>query len=110
MTPRELVVALLAVGSVAFTGLAAVGLVRLPDCYSRAHATSKSDTLGTLLGLAAVGLAFGGGEPAFKAALVFVFVLSTGPTAAHAITRAAYENGTEAWTRDDGDGRRRGER
>lgn len=110
MTPLAAVVVLLVAGAVGFAFVTAVGLVRLPDCYSRAHATSKSDTLGTLLGLAAVGLAFGGGEPAFKAALVFVFVLSTGPTAAHAITRAAYENGTEAWTRDDGDGRRRGER
>jgi len=94
-----LVVTFLVALGVGFVGVAAIGLVRLPDLYTRAHATSKSDTLGTLLGLAAVGVAFGGGQPTVKTALLFVFVLLTGPTAAHAITRAAYDRGADAWTR-----------
>jgi len=94
-----LVVTFLVALGVGFVGVAAVGLVRLPDLYTRAHATSKSDTLGTLLGLAAVAVAFGGGQPTVKTALLFVFVLLTGPTAAHAITRAAYDRGVDGWTR-----------
>lgn len=103
MTPGDALVALLVIGGVGFVGVAAVGLVRLPDLYTRAHATSKSDTLGTLLVLAAVALAFEGARPALKTALLFLFVLVTSPTAAHAITLAAYERGIAPWTRDGDD-------
>lgn len=101
MTPRELVVALLAVGSVAFTGLAVVGLVRLPDCYSRAHAASKADTLGALSAFAAVAVAFGLDAATLKVALLAVFVLATTPAATHAVVRTAYLSGVPLWTGDE---------
>jgi len=100
VTPRELVVALLAVGSVAFTGLAVVGLVRLPDCYSRAHAASKADTLGALSAVAAVGVAFGLDAATLKVALLGVFVLATTPAATHAVVRTAYLSGIPVWTQE----------
>ncbi|WP_435101763.1 monovalent cation/H(+) antiporter subunit G [Halarchaeum sp. P4] len=87
-------VALLGLGSVFFTLVAAVGVVRLPDVYARAHATSKSDTLGTGLGLAAGALALGftldSGVALFKVVLLTAFVLVANPVAAHAIVRAAH--------------------
>ncbi|WP_135826369.1 monovalent cation/H(+) antiporter subunit G [Halorussus ruber] len=90
MTPREMLVALLAAGSVFFTGLAAVGLLRLPDVFSRAHAASKADTLGALSAFAAVGVAFGVESATLKVAMLFVFVLVTTPAATHAVVRTAY--------------------
>jgi multicomponent Na+:H+ antiporter subunit G len=89
-------VAVLVAGSVAFSLVAVVGFYRLPDVYARAHAASKSETLGALLAVAAAALAFGPGE-APKLALLALFVLVTGPTAAHAVVRAASDAGVEPW-------------
>jgi len=95
-------VALLGVG-LFFTVVAVVGLVRLPDVYTRAHATSKTDTLGTVLTLAGVAVAVGGGVARVKLLLLAAFLLITNPTATHAITRAAHDLGIEPWTADGGD-------
>ncbi len=80
-----------------FTTVAAVGLVRLPDLYTRAHATSKADTLGTVLTLAGVALTFGTNVPRAKLVVLALFLLVTNPTATHAITRAAYDQGIDPW-------------
>ena len=87
-----------------FTLVAAIGLIRMPDVYTRAHATSKTDTLGTVLTLAGLALVFQGAVPRVKLLLLAVFMLITSPTATHAITRAALDQGIEPWTTDeDGD-------
>jgi multicomponent Na+:H+ antiporter subunit G len=83
-----------------FTAVAAVGLLRLPDLYTRAHATSKADTLGTVLTLAGVALTFGTNVPRAKLVVLAVFLLITNPTATHAITRAAYDQGIDPWEAD----------
>jgi multicomponent Na+:H+ antiporter subunit G len=103
MTPREIAVILLAGTGVFFAVVAAVGLVRLPDIYTRAHSTSKSETLGAVLTLAAVALTFGAGLSTVKTVFLLVFMFITNPTAAHAITRAASEQGIEPWTTDTED-------
>lgn len=83
----------LAAGGVFFSLVAAVGVIRLPDVFSRAHATSKSDTLGTGLALLAAALALDSGVAQVKVALLLAFVLLTNPVAAHAITRSAHVSG-----------------
>ena len=86
----------------AFFGLvAAVGLVRLPDVYTRAHAASKSDTLGAVLALAGAAVAIQADIATIKALLLLLFLFLTNPTAAHAIARAAREQGIEPWTEGD---------
>lgn len=100
MTVSEIAIIVLAVGSVFFSFVAAVGVVRLPDVYARAHATSKSDTMGTGLALAAAALALDSGVAQLKIVLLVVFVLLTNPVAAHAITRAAHLQGIPTWTAD----------
>jgi multicomponent Na+:H+ antiporter subunit G len=84
-----------------FTMVAAIGLIRMPDVYTRAHATSKADTLGTVLTLGGVAVAFQAGVPRIKLLLLALFMLITNPTATHAITRAAYDQGIEPWTADE---------
>jgi multicomponent Na+:H+ antiporter subunit G len=100
MTPREIAVLVLAVGGVFFGVVAVVGLVRLPDLYTRAHSTSKSETLGAVLILASVAIAFEGNLSSIKTVLLLVFMFLTNPTAAHAIVRAATDQGIEPWTND----------
>ncbi len=110
MTPTEATVLALLAASVFFSLVAVVGFARLPDVFARSHAASKSETLGALLGLAAAGLAFGTGAEAVKVGLLAVFVLVTGPTAAHAVVRAAVLSGLTPWTREgDSAGRRDGD-
>jgi multicomponent Na+:H+ antiporter subunit G len=89
------IAAALVVAGLFFTIVAVVGLVRMPDLYTRAHATSKADTLGTVLTLAGVALAFQTAVPRAKLVLLTLFLLITNPTATHAITRAAYDQDIE---------------
>jgi len=68
-----------------------IGLIRLPDFYSRAHATGKVDTLATLLIM--IGLVFyeGLNLNSAKLMLILVFVALTNPVATNALARAAYK-------------------
>lgn len=100
MTPLEWLAAVLAFGAVLFTGVAVLGLYRLPDVYARAHATSKADTVGAVLGLSAAAVVLGG-EGLVKLTFLAVFLLVTAPTAAHVIVRSAHDEGRAPWTRDD---------
>lgn len=96
------VIALVAGG--AFFGLvAAIGLLRMPDLYTRAHAASKTDTLGAGLTLAAVAIVYDAGLPTIKVVLLLLFLFITNPTAAHAIARAAAEQDIEPWTTESAD-------
>ncbi len=67
-----------------------IGLLRLPDFYSRLHATGKGDTLAVLYSL--IGLALYNGFDITSAKIIFiaVFMFLAQPTATHAISRAAY--------------------
>lgn len=94
-------VSALVAGGLFFAFVSAVGLYRLPDLYTRAHAASKSDTLGAMLSLGAVALAFGFDGATVKVALLAIFMLITNPTAAHAIARAAHEQDIDPWTRGE---------
>ncbi|MFT4882644.1 MAG: multicomponent Na+:H+ antiporter subunit G [Natronomonas sp.] len=93
------IVGLLVVG-VFFTFVSAVGVIRLPDIYARAHTASQTDTLGAGFTLAAVALALGFEMPTVKTVLLLMFIFITNPTAAHAIARAAHEDGIEPWRED----------
>lgn len=84
-----------------FTFVSTVGVLRLPDVYSRAHTASQADTLGAGFGLAAVALALGWTTTSLLTIILLFFIFVTNPTAAHAITRAAHEEGIEPWTTDD---------
>ena len=81
-----------------FTFVSAVGVVRLPDVFSRSHTASQADTLGAGFALSAVALTLGWDAATIEAVLLLVFIFVTNPTAAHAIARAAYEEGIEPWT------------
>ena len=99
-TVRFWAIVVLVIGGLFFTFVSAVGVIRLPDVYARAHTASQTDTLGAGLALAAVALAFGWQGATIHAVLLLFFIFLTNPTAAHAIARAASETGIEPWTLD----------
>ena len=77
------------VGSV-FTLISAIGVLRLPDLYTRMHAASKTATFG--VGLIVLGGAFAMPTTAVfvKALIVIVFLFITVPTSSHLLARAAW--------------------
>lgn len=84
---------LLLTAGTAFCIVGGIGLVRFPDFYTRIHATGLTDTLGA--GLILVGLMLQAGLSLVMVKLIFVlaFLLITGPTANHALVKAAYAHG-----------------
>ena len=91
-----LTIAFMALGS-AFMLIAAIGLVRLPDLFTRMQAATKASTLGVVcLALAAVAR-FGLEGVGVPALLVIVFMFLTAPVAAHVLSRAAYRTKVPLW-------------
>jgi multicomponent Na+:H+ antiporter subunit G len=82
----------LAVG-VAFALIGALGMLRLPDVFSRMHAAGIIDACAA--GLVLLGLAWQAPSwlVAVKLFLIYVFILYTSPTATHALARAALGGG-----------------
>ncbi len=87
---------LLFVGS-AFLLLAAIGVMRMPDVFSRMQAATKAATLGAACMLSAVAVHFDDFGVTIRALLVVAFVFLTAPVAAHVIARAAYFIGVPLW-------------
>jgi len=76
-----------------FMLVASIGLIRLPDVYSRMHAATKAATFGMLGILLAVILYFQEAAVSTHAILAIFFIFLTVPVAAHLIARAAYRRG-----------------
>ncbi len=72
--------------------ISALGLIRLPDVYTRSHAASKSSTLAVLVSLlgAFIYFWFHDGYVSIRLVLGIIFVFITAPVAGHLICRAAY--------------------
>jgi multicomponent Na+:H+ antiporter subunit G len=77
--------------------LASVGVLRLPDVFTRMQASTKASTLG--LGCLLAGLALRNPELSFvvRAASIGAFMLLTSAVAAHVIARAAALGGAPLW-------------
>jgi multicomponent Na+:H+ antiporter subunit G len=82
-----------------FLLVTAVGLLRLPDFFTRAHAVGKSETLGALLVITGVVVHSGFALETAKLFLVLFFIAVTNPTAIHILSRAALRSGASIWTR-----------
>ncbi|MBJ3785144.1 monovalent cation/H(+) antiporter subunit G [Devosia sediminis] len=74
----------------AFTLLAAIGVVRLPDLYTRMHAASKAGAVGGGLILVAVAVVSQDAAVATRAIIGVAFLLLTTPVSAHLLARASY--------------------
>lgn len=97
-----------------FCVIGGVGILRLPDFYTRTHAASITDTMGA--GLVLAGLFFQGVDLMFddnmawqpdmwlvpaKILFLGLFILLTSPTAGHALVKAAYAHGLCAKVSED---------
>lgn len=80
---------LLLAGAV-FTLLAAIGVLRLPDLYTRMHAASKAGVVGAGFVLLAVAVVSFDGAVALRAVIGVGFLLLTTPVSAHLLARASH--------------------
>lgn len=73
-----------------FSLLAVVGVLRLPDLYTRMHAASKAGAVGSGLVLLAIALVSFDSGVILRACAGIVFFMLTAPISAHLLSRAAY--------------------
>lgn len=85
-----------------FTLVGAFGLVRMPDLYTRLHASGVLDPFGVSLIL--IGLMFQAGFTlvTVKLAFLVLLLLFTSPVACHALARAALHRGVKPLLDDEG--------
>jgi multicomponent Na+:H+ antiporter subunit G len=95
------VVVLLLAAGLFFHAVAALGVLRMPDFYTRLHALSKAETLGVVLTLGALAVWAGLGLTAVKVLFVAFFLFMANPTSTHAIGRAALRTGQAPWGRKE---------
>lgn len=74
----------------AFMAIAALGIVRMPDLFTRMQAATKTGTAGAGCILVGTALFFGEAQVATKAGVVIAFLFLTAPVAAHMLARAGY--------------------
>lgn len=84
-------------GGAFFLLVSTVGLLRLPDFFSRSHAVGKSETLGSLLFLSGLGIYNGWALESAKLVLILIFIAATNPSGIHVLTRAALRKGVDIW-------------
>ena len=87
------------------TGL---GLMRMPDIFTRMHAATKGASLGVAFMLLAAALAFQETGVFLKGAITVLFIFLTAPVAANLLARAAYAQKTPLWKKsvmDEGRGK-----
>ena len=86
----------------AFVLIGAIGVIRLPEVFTRSHAAGMVDTFGTALIL--LGLMFQAGGfnlVLVKLVMIGFFLFFTSPVSSHALVRAALADGAKPLA-DDG--------
>lgn len=94
---KEALANLFMVAGSIFMFLAALGVFRMPDLYTRMHAASKVGTVGVICVMIAVMIHFDELGIATRSLLIILFFLITAPVAAHMIARSAYFARTPMW-------------
>lgn len=77
-----------------------IGLLRLPDFFSRVHASGLTETLAAPLLLLGLMLQLEWSLDLLKALLIMVFILATNPTASHSMAKAALHGGRRPFVGD----------
>lgn len=86
-----------------FIVIAGIGVLRMPDLYTRMHCSTKAGTVGLGLLLVAVGFFFGDTTAISRAIGIILFILMTAPVAAHLLGRAMVYQDYVFWRREKKD-------
>jgi multicomponent Na+:H+ antiporter subunit G len=94
---RDALTILFVTAGVFFMLIGSIGVIRLPDFFTRSHATSKSDTLGIMLILSGFAFYEGLTTTGLKLIVIIIFIALSNPVGSHALARAAYFYGIKPW-------------
>jgi multicomponent Na+:H+ antiporter subunit G len=83
-----------------FLIVAAIGVIRLPDVFSRSHAVSLTDSLGAFLILVGIALHEGLSKNTLKIVVVMALLYLLNPIISHATIRAALRSGVKPWKKE----------
>ncbi|AXF54646.1 monovalent cation/H(+) antiporter subunit G [Salicibibacter kimchii] len=96
----EILISLFVLSGSLLSLIGSLGIIRLPDTYSRMHAATKSSTLGVILLILGTFTYFlAEGNFSLQLLITIIFVFLTAPVAAMIISRSAHRNGVELWSR-----------
>ncbi|HUP51773.1 MAG TPA: monovalent cation/H(+) antiporter subunit G [Longimicrobiales bacterium] len=87
------------VGGLFFMIVGTVGILRMPDVFTRLHPAGMTDTMGAGLLILGMCLQAGFGLVLVRLVFVYAFILFTSPIATHALARAALSAGVVPYTK-----------
>lgn len=90
---QSLVSIIMVVLGITFMLSGSIGMLRLPDFYTRTHAVSMSDMLGIIFVMMGLVIYEGLTQSGLKLILVILFIALANPVGIHALARAAYKKG-----------------
>ncbi len=84
---------------VVFLFLGALGIVRMPDIFTRIQAGTKASTLGAMGTIVGVGLL----QPEWfwKTLIIAIFIAISNPISSHALARGSYKSGFKPYLKDE---------
>lgn len=101
MVISNIICIILVVIGILFMLMGSIGILRLPDFYSRSHATSKSDTLGILFVISGLVVYEGFTLSGIKLILIILFIALANPIGTHALARSALIRGLKPFFSND---------
>lgn len=77
--------------------VASLGVIRLPDFYTRTHAAGKVDTLGQMFIVLGLVTYSGFTLVSLKLLIILALIFMINPTASHFLGKAAFISGLKPW-------------
>lgn len=93
----DIIVGILLCLGTLFTLIASLGILRMPDLYTRMHAATKAGTVGLASLLLAVAIAIPDVTVISRVIGTMLFIFITAPVAAHLLGKATQESGYQIW-------------
>lgn len=101
MEIQHILTVIFVIAGIAFILVGSIGILRLPDFYSRTHAVSKSDTLGIIFVIGGLVIFEGFTLSSLKLILIILFIALANPIGSHALVKAALNKGLKPSLNDD---------
>lgn len=96
---NNLIVTVFVIAGAFFSLLAAIGVIRFPDVYTRMHAATKAPAFGVLLLLIGAAFFFADFYSTAISLMIVVFIFLTAPVASHVISSVAHLLKTKMWSK-----------
>jgi len=97
LTIRECIATLFLLAGFFFIAIASLGVLRLPDFYTRLHASGMGETFGLMLSFIGLAIFEGFNLMTIKLLIVFLLVFLANPIGTHILCQAAIRSGLKHW-------------